>query len=127
MSWIKNRPLKIVLLVQLSITFALVIVFLFILDMHGAISAMLGGAVSVISSMAFAMMVSRHKGYSAGDAIRTALRAEAVKIILTVGLLWMVFKFYANVNAFVFIGTFVLMVLVYSMALLITDDTKKIR
>lgn len=127
MSWIKNRPLKIVLLVQLSITFALVIVFLFILDMHGAISAMLGGAVSVISSMAFAMMVSRHKGYSAGDAIRTALRAEAVKIILTVGLLWMVFKFYANVNAFVFIGTFVLMVLVYSMALLITDDTKQIR
>lgn len=127
MSWIKNKPLKIVLLVQLSITFALVIVFLFMLDMHGAISAMLGGAVNVISSMAFAMMVSRHKGYSAGDAIRTALRAEAVKIILTVGLLWMVFKFYANVNAFVFIGTFVLMVLVYSMALLITDDTKQIR
>lgn len=127
MSWIKNKPLKIVLLVQLSITFALVIVFLFILDMHGAISAMLGGAVSVISSMAFAMMVSRHKGYSAGDAIRTALRAEAVKIILTVGLLWMVFKFYANVNALVFIGTFILMVLVYSMALLITDDTKQIR
>ena len=127
MSWIKNRPLKIVLLVQLSITFAMVIVFLFILGMHGAISAMLGGAVSIISSMAFAMMVSHHKGYSAGDAIRTALRAEAVKIILTVGLLWIVFKFYANVNAFVFIGTFILMVLVYSMALLITDDTKKIR
>lgn len=127
MSWIKNKPLKIVLLVQLSITFALVIVFLFMLDMHGAISAMLGGAVNVISSMAFAMMVSRHKGYSAGDAIRAALRAEAVKIILTVGLLWMVFKFYANVNALVFIGTFILMVLVYSMALLITDDTKQIR
>ncbi|WP_293008332.1 ATP synthase subunit I [Nitrosomonas sp.] len=127
MSWIKNKPLKIVLLVQLSITFALVIVFLFMLDMHGAISAMLGGAVNVISSMAFAMMVSRHKGYSAGDAIRTVLRAEAVKIILTVGLLWMVFKFYANVNALVFIGTFILMVLVYSMALLITDDTKQIR
>ncbi|WP_295628010.1 ATP synthase subunit I [uncultured Nitrosomonas sp.] len=127
MSWIKNRPLKIVLLVQLSITFALVIVFLFILGMHGAISAMLGGAVSVISSTAFAVMVSRHKGYAAGDAIRTALRAEAVKIMLTIGLLWMVFEFYTNVNAFVFIGTFILMVLVYSMALLVADDTKKIR
>lgn len=127
MSWIKNRPLKIVLLVQLSGTFALVIVFLFALGIHGAISAMLGGAVSVISSAAFAIIVSHHKGYAAGDAIRTALRAEAVKIILIVGLLWMVFRFYANVNAFVFIGTFILMVLVYSMALLVADDTKKIR
>lgn len=124
MSWIKNRPLRIVLRIQLLITFALVIVFWFILDMHGAISAMLGGATSVISSAAFAFMISRHKGYTAGETIRTALRAEAVKIILTVGLLWMVFKLYANVNAFVFIGTFILMVLVYSMALLLKDDTK---
>ncbi|PXX18467.1 ATP synthase protein I [Nitrosomonas ureae] len=126
MSWIKSRSLKIVLLVQLLFTSALVIVFMLALGKHGAISAMLGGGVSVISSTVFALIVSRHQGYTAGDAIRTALRAEAVKIILIIGLLWIVFRFYASVNAPVFIGTFILMVLVYSMVLFVADD-KKIR
>ncbi len=124
MSWIKNRPLNIVLHLQLLITLIVAVVIWFVLGFHGAVSAMLGGAVSVISSAAYAMIVSRHKGYTAEGTIRTALRAEAVKIILTVSLLWMVFKNYEDVNAFAFIGTFILNVLVYSMALLVSDDTK---
>jgi ATP synthase protein I len=39
-------------------------------------------------------------------------------------LLWIVFKTYEDINAFAFIGTFILNVLVYSMALLVSDDTK---
>ncbi len=124
MSWIKNRPLNIVLRLQLLITLLVAVVIWFVLGFHGAVSAMLGGAVSVISSAAYAVIVSRHKGYTAEGTIRTALRAEAVKIILTVSLLWMVFKNYEDVNAFAFVGTFVLNVLVYSMALLVSDDTK---
>ena len=124
MSWIKNRPLNIVLHLQLLITLVVVVVIWFVLGFHGAVSAMLGGAVNVISSAAYAMIVSRHKGYTAEGTIRTALRAEAVKIILTVSLLWMVFKNYEDVNAFAFIGTFILNVLVYSTALLVSDDTK---
>lgn len=124
MSWIKNRPLNIVLRVQLLVTVVMAMVVGFFYGTHGAISAMLGGVISVISAAAFAIIISRHKGYTAGETVRTALRAEAVKIILTVGLLWMVFKFYENVNALVFIGTFILAVLVYSMALLVSNDTK---
>ena len=124
MSWIKNRPLNIVLHLQLLITLVVVVVIWFVLGFHGAVSAMLGGAVNVISSAAYAMIVSRHKGYTAEGTVRTALRAEAVKIILTVSLLWMVFKNYEDVNAFAFIGTFILNVLVYSTALLVSDDTK---
>ena len=124
MSWIKNRPLNIVLRLQLLITLMVAVVIWFVLGIHGAVSAMLGGAVSVISSAAYAIIVSRHKGYTAEGTIRTALRAEAVKIILTVSLLWIVFKNYEDVNAFTFIGAFILNVLVYSMALLVSDDTK---
>ena len=124
MSWIKNRPLKIVLQLQLLVTSIVAVVIWLFLDIQSAVSAVLGGAVSVISSAAFAMIVSRHKGYTAEGTIRTALRAEAVKIILTVSLLWIVFKNYEDVNAFAFIGTFILNVLVYSMALLVSDDTK---
>ena len=124
MSWIKNRPLYIVLRVQLLVAIVVAVIVWYFLGMQGAISALLGGLVSVISSAAFAIIISRHKGYTAGETIRTALRAESVKIILTVSLLWLVFKFYENVNAPAFIGTFILAVLVYSFALLIADDTK---
>ena len=124
MSWIKNRPLKIVLRVQLLITLVVAVAVGVFLGMQSAISAALGGSVSVISSAAYAIIVSHHKGYTAGETVRTALRAESVKIILIVSLLWVVFKFYENLNAFAFIGTFILTVLTYSMALLASDDTK---
>ncbi|MBX3617200.1 ATP synthase subunit I [Nitrosomonas sp.] len=124
MSWIKSRPLKIVLRIQLLTTLAAATVFWLLMDMHSAISALFGGTVNVIASAVYAVMVSQHSGFTAGAALRTALRAEAVKIILTIGLLWMVFKYYENVNAFVFIGTFILVVLVYSLALLVADNTK---
>lgn len=124
MSWIKNRPLKIVLRVQLLITLMVAVAVGVFLGMQSAISAALGGSVSVISSAAYAIIVSHHKGYTAGETVRTALRAESVKIILTVSLLWVVFKFYENLNASAFIGTFILTVLAYSMALLVSDDTK---
>lgn len=124
MSWIKNRPLKIVLRVQLLIMLVVAAAAGVFLGMQSAISAALGGSVSVISSAAYAIIVSHHKGYTAGETVRAALRAESVKIILTVSLLWVVFKFYENLNAFAFIGTFTLTVLAYSMALLVSDDTK---
>jgi len=124
MSWIKNRPLKIVLRVQLLITLVVAVAVGVFLGLQSAISAALGGSVSVISSAAYAIIVSHHKGYTAGETVRTALRAESVKIILTVSLLWVVFKFYENLNASAFIGTFILTVLAYSMALLVSDDTK---
>ena len=124
MSWIKNRPLSIVLRVQLLLTLIVAVVFGFLSDLHGAISAMLGGIVSLISSAAFAVIISRHKGYAAGEAIRTAVRAEIVKISLIVILLWVVFKSYESVNAFAFIGTFVLTVLAHSMALFVSDNIK---
>jgi ATP synthase protein I len=124
MSWIKNRPLKIVSRVQLLITLVVAVAIGIFLGLQSAISAALGGGVSVISSAAYAIIVSHHKGYTAGETIRTALRAESVKIILIVILLWVVFKFYEDLNAFAFIGTFILAVLAYSMALLVSDDTK---
>lgn len=124
MSWIKSRPLNIVLRMQMLASIVVAVVVWFFLGMQGVISALLGGVVSVVSSAAFAVIVSRHKGYTAGETIRTALRAESVKIILTVSSLWLVFKFYENVNAPVFIGTFILTVLVHSVALLVADDTK---
>ena len=124
-SWITIKPLLIVLRWQLVVTIAVAVALAPLMDMQSAISSFLGGMVSVISSAAFAIIVSRHKGYTAGGTIRTALRAEAVKIFLTIILLWTVFKLYDNVNAFAFIGTFILTVITHSLALFVSDSKDK--
>ena len=85
---------------------------------------MLGGMVGLISSAAFAVIVSQHKGYTANEAIKTIVRAELLKISLIVIMLWLVFKNYENVNAFVMIGTFILTVLAHSMVLFVSDNVK---
>jgi len=116
------KPLVIVLRWQLYVTVAVAIALVLLLDQHSALSAFLGGMVSIISSAAFAIIVSRHKGFTAGGTIRTALRAESVKIFLTVVLLWGVFKMYDNLNALAFIGTFILVVILHSLALFVSDS-----
>jgi len=124
MTWIKNRPLRIVLRWQLIVTVLITIILGLLINLQSAISAFLGGMVSYISSAAFAMIVSCHKGYTASGTVRTALRAEAVKIVLIIMLLWSVFRFYEDVNAFAFIGMFVVTVIVHSMALLVSEKEK---
>lgn len=124
MSWIKNRPLNIVLRAQLLLTLIVVIVFGFSSDFHSVMSAMLGGMVSLVSSLAFSVIISQHEGYTASGAIRTAIKAEIVKICLVVILLWIVLKNYEGINALIFIGTFILTILVHSMALFISDNIK---
>ena len=123
-SWITQKPLLIVLRWQLLVTILIAVTLTLLIDLHSAISAFLGGMVNVVSSAAFAIIVSRHKGFTAGGTIRTALRAEAVKIILTIALLWIVFRYYDDLNAFVFIGTFILTVIMHSLALFVSDSKK---
>ena len=103
---------------QLIITAVAAIGIGFWLGVHGVLSVLLGGMVSFVSSTAFALIISSHKGYSASDTVRIALRAEAVIIIL----LWAVLKNYENINVYAFIGVFIVTILAHSLALLVTDN-----
>lgn len=89
---------------------------------HGAISGFLGASVSAISAIAYALAVSRHRGYTAGDALRTALRAEAIKIFVIVMSLWGVFASYEKIQPVIFIGSFVMAVIISSMAIFVPDQ-----
>lgn len=124
-SWITVKPLQTVLRWQLLSTVIIAIGLAVGCSSEIAVSALLGGMVSVISSAVFAMIVSRHQGFTARGTIRTALRAEAVKITLIVLLLWLVFKVYEDVNAFAFIGMFTLTVIMHSMALFVSEKINK--
>ena len=124
MPWIRNKPVRIVMRWQLIVTVAMVTILGVLSGFHGAASALLGGVVSIISAAAFSAIISRYQGSTAGGALITALKAEAVKIIVMVILLWLVLTLYKDVVAVGFIGTFALTVLIFGMALFVTDDAK---
>ena len=127
MPWIGNRPVRIVMRWQLIATLAMVLILGLIWGFHGAASALLGGFVSIVSAAAFAAVISRYRGSTAGAVLVTAIKAETVKIVLMISLLWLVMTLYKDVVAIGFIGTFVLTVLIFGMALFITDDAKLAR
>ncbi|MCC6472343.1 MAG: ATP synthase subunit I [Burkholderiales bacterium] len=83
---------------------------------HGAVSAGLGGAVGIVSILGFVAVASRARSRSAGEALHGALRAEAVKIVLMVALLWLVLAIYKGVLAVALIGTFLVTVAASTLA-----------
>ena len=126
MPWIRNKPLRTVMRWQLIATAAMAPLLGLLWGFHGAASALLGGAVGIVATAAFALIISRYHGASVGGALRTALRAEAAKIITMVVLLWLVLTLYQEVVAVGLIGAFAMTVVIFSLALFVTDDTRAV-
>lgn len=119
--------MRIVMRWQLIVTLAMVLILGLMWGIHAAASALLGGFVSIVSAAAFAAIVSRYRGATAGGVLITAVKAEAVKIVVMITLLWLVMTLYKDVVAVGFIGTFALTVLIFGMALFVTDDARVAR
>ncbi|HMV11846.1 MAG TPA: ATP synthase subunit I [Nitrosomonas sp.] len=125
MSWIRNEPLRRVVFWQTLATGLATLVCGWLMGMHGAISALLGGLVSIAASLAYAVLIDRHGGYTAGDVVKTALKAEAIKISIMIVLLLGVFLLYKEVVPIVFIGVFIVAAIIFSMALFVTTAKNK--
>lgn len=125
MSWIRNEPLRRVLFWQAFATGLFILVCGWLIGTHGAISAFLGGLVSIVASLVYAMLIDRHKGYSAGEVVKTALKAEVIKISVIIVLLFGVFLLYKEVVPIVFIGVFIVAAIIFSMALFVTTTKDK--
>jgi ATP synthase protein I len=87
----------------------------------GALSAALGGAVSVCAGWVSAVVAAKGKAQSAGEVLYGALRAEAVKIGLIVLLLWLVLATYDSVVPLALIGSFVATVLIFTLAFFVRE------
>ena len=124
MHWIVSRPVRIVMRWQFTATLAMVVTLGLISGTHGAASALLGGIVSMVSAAAFGAIISRYRGSTASGVLITAIKAEAVKVVVMFTLLWLVMTLYKDVVAVGFIGTFVLTVIIFGMALFVTDEAK---
>ena len=91
---------------------------------HGAISALLGGLISIVAGLVFVQMAAKStakRGRSAGEVLFAALKAEVAKLVLALLLLWLVLATYQEVVIVGLLGSFVLTLLIFSMALFAGD------
>jgi ATP synthase protein I len=124
MPWIRSKPVRTIMRWQLIVTVVMALSLTPLWGFHGAVSAFLGGAVSIAAAAAFATIVSRYHGVTISGALKTSLKAEAVKVMTMIALLWLVLTLYKDVVAVGLIGTFAVTVLVFGMALFVRDDTR---
>lgn len=121
-----DKPVRTVLRWQVVATAVLALLTGLLGGIHGAFSALLGGAVSMIGGLASARTLAnartRTRSISSADALIGALKAEMVKIAVIALLLWLVFGLYEEVNAMGFIGTFAVTTVIFSLAIAVRDN-----
>jgi ATP synthase protein I len=119
------RPIRIVLQWQVIATAALSIVAAFLWGKDGALSAALGGAVNIAAGWVYGWRVAQGQGGTAGEALRTMLRAEAFKILLVVVGLWLVLSNYRDIVHVAFFAAFVVTVGVFAAAIAVRETDNK--
>jgi ATP synthase protein I len=88
---------------------------------HGALSALLGGLANVSAGVVYGVIVRLGRVGTAGDTVRTMVRAESAKIMLIVLQLALVLTTYRDVVASALIAAFVATVLVSTAAIVRRD------
>jgi len=92
----------------------------------GAISALLGGLIGITAGLVFVSLAATsagRKGISAGEVLFAALKAEVAKLFLAGLLLWLVLALYEEAVVVALLGSFVVSILIFSLALFARDET----
>ena len=121
MSFALSHPIRTVLRWQLLATALAIAVVGWFAGTHGAISAALGGAISIMAGLVAAWFALRRPAMDPTTAVASALIAEGLKVFLIVAGLAAVFILYKSVVAFGFIATFVITTILFSMALFVRE------
>ena len=119
-----SKPIRTVLQWQLIATAVLALLGGILAGEHGALSAALGGAVSLSAGWGSARVATTGRAESAGGVLVTALKAEGVKLGLIAILLGLVLAFYAEVVVPMFLGSFVMTILIFSMAFFVREHNQ---
>lgn len=122
MSFALGQPIRTVLRWQLLATALAILIVGLLTGTHGAISAALGGAISITAGLAAAWYALRKPAADAPTAVASALVAEAVKVVLLVAGLVAVFVLYKNVVALALIATFAVTAVLFSMAFFVRES-----
>ena len=122
-------PIRTVIRWQLIATVALAIAAAFPWGRDGAISAALGGAINAIAGAVYGWRVSRGEARTAGEALQTMFRAEAIKIVLIFAGLWIALSVYKDMVYVAFFAAFTITVVVFAAAIAVpgADDNNATR
>lgn len=118
---ITSKPIRTVLRWQIYITALLTLIGALWAGIHGAISALLGGMVSIAAASLFGLIISRAKTGTVGETLRLGLRAEAAKIIVIVFLLGWILMAYKSVIVGGLIASFIITILVFQLAFFVRE------
>ncbi len=115
------RPLLVVFAWQVAAIAVLAALSGWIAGTSAALSAVLGGAVALAGGLVFALFMPRRPEASPLSAISRMVRAEAAKVGAIVLLLWLVLTLYKDAVMPALIGTFILAVIIFSMAVFVRN------
>lgn len=118
---IDGKPVRTVLMWQLYATAALMLIAGFWWGPHGALSALLGGLINLTAGTVFGLVATHSRKRTVGEAMTALMRAEAGKVALVVVQLWLVLAYYKQLMLAPFFGTFILTVIVFSMAIFVRE------
>ena len=116
-----SKPVRTATAWQLAATVAMALPAGWLAGVHGAVSVVLGGAISMLAGVVSAWLAARSRTGNAGEALYGALRAEAVRIVLMLSLLWLTLVNYKQVVAVGLIGAFIVTALTFTMAIFVRD------
>lgn len=116
-----DKPVRAVVLWQISATIAIAVIAGLTDGVDAALSATAGGLASIAAGLAAAWIAARSNTQSAGGVLLGALRAEAVKIGLALVLLWIVLASYPGVVVIALLGSFVVTMIIFSMAFFVRE------
>jgi ATP synthase protein I len=88
---------------------------------QGALSAVLGGAINLSAGVVYAFVLAVAPGKTAGATVVAMFRAEAAKILVIIGQLWLVLATYKDAVLPALLAAFIVTVLLFRVALLVRD------
>ena len=115
------RPFRVALVWQALATLVIAAIAGLWVGFHGALSAVLGGAINLSAGVVYAFVLALAPPRSAGGTIAALFRAEAAKILVIIGLLWLVLSTYREAVLPALLAAFIVTVLLFRVALLIRD------
>jgi ATP synthase protein I len=115
------RPIRTVLKWQLIATAGLTLAAAILWETNGAISAALGGAVNIVAGGVYGWRAAQGEARTAGEALRTIFRAEAMKVLLILVGLWLVLSTYKGIVHAAFFASFVVTVAVFAAAIAVRE------
>ena len=118
---LSTRPFVAVLVWQAAATLAIAAVSGLLAGVHGALSAVLGGVINLSAGVVYAFVLAIAPPKTAGATIVALFRAEAAKIFVIIGLMWLVLTTYRAAVLPALVAAFVVTVLLFRVALFVRE------